>query len=206
MDKYYYLEGKDVCGPLSADELAEKNLKMDSLLCKSGSDNWLKVSDYPELENLRKAFPPAPPKEIQNKKETANLIKKSALQILSVKSISIFFGLIVFGVVAGIIYFYNENGGNILSERNRDQEYINNHKGDTEGYNDYKGEWVYKDESARNAYVAYYSSLNYRNKELKDVREKAQYFGLYTFLSLFLGTIVFQLLKNSVNWVKKNAD
>ena len=94
MKKYYYAVGKKKFGPLSIDDLLEKNLDPDTLIWFDGLPDWAPLSSFPEFDNKTNNQPP-PLKfnENQNAKSYTKII------------ISIIFGLLVIGSGIGI-YVY----------------------------------------------------------------------------------------------------
>ena len=58
MKKYYYAVGKKKFGPLSIDDLLEKNLDPDTLIWFDGLPDWAPLSSFPEFDNKTNNQPP----------------------------------------------------------------------------------------------------------------------------------------------------
>jgi hypothetical protein len=207
MEKYYLLEGKNVLGPFSKNELAERRLTMDSLLCREGSNDWKGVSEFSELNSLKSVLPPPPPpRNIQKKKVLANFIKIKYLQLKSKNVILFFLSLVLSGVVTGCFYFCLISGGwEEYSSYRRLSEYIANNPQEVQMENDYA-----KSFDIRNPGMARGATSLSMQRYFKDRYEwrlkKSFRYGIYAFFLLFFGTVVFVFIKHCVNWVKENAD
>ena len=56
-EQYYLAENGAPVGPMTLDELLDRNLKPDSLVWKPGMEQWMKAAEMPELASQ---FPPEP--------------------------------------------------------------------------------------------------------------------------------------------------
>ena len=63
MKEYFFLKGKDSCGPFTVEQLADKGLISETLIWTEGIENWQKLSNIPELAEVvkLKSVPPPPP-------------------------------------------------------------------------------------------------------------------------------------------------
>lgn len=125
MKKYYLLEGNKVVGPYTIDQLKEKSLRVDTLLCSEGTEEWKKISEFPELGVLKHILPPpAPPRELYKKTTLANSIRYVFSKAYLSKLFTIIGASLILGVVVGIICFYSSSGGNHLRSYNEYHRYI----------------------------------------------------------------------------------
>lgn len=66
MKEYYYIIGKEQKGPVTINELKQKELKSETLIWTEGMENWKRIKDVPDLVvqdivNL----PPPPPSDTE---------------------------------------------------------------------------------------------------------------------------------------------
>ncbi len=70
MKEYFYLEGKEIKGPLTLKEIRSLELSNSKLVWYDGIDNWTPLINVPELNTTLKKYPPPPPIDNQNIKST----------------------------------------------------------------------------------------------------------------------------------------
>jgi hypothetical protein len=207
MERYYLLEGKNVLGPFSKNELEQMKLTMNSLICREGTNDWRGISEFSELNNLRIVLPPPPPPtNIRKKKMLANFIKIKYFQLKSKKMMLFLLYLVLLGLVTSCVYFYLiSDGWKDYKSYRRISEYIANNPHEIQKENDYAESFDRRNpgmtRGATSLSMQRYYKDHYESRLKKSVR-----YGVYAFSLLFFGTVVFLFLKHCVNWVNENAD
>jgi hypothetical protein len=207
MEKYYLLEGKNVLGPFSQDELAKKRLTIDSLLCKEGTYDWRGLSEFSELNSLRSTLPPPPPpRNIQKKKVLANFIKIKYFQIKSKNLILYFLFLALSAVVTGCVYFFLiSDGWKDYSSYRRISEYIVNNPQEIRRENEIAESFDRRNPGMIRGATSL-SMQRYHKDRYESRLKKSFRYGTFAFFSLLIGTVIFAFIKHCVSWVKENAD
>lgn len=119
MERYYLLDGNKVLGPYTLNQMQEQHLTLNSLICREGTEDWKKFSEFSELLSLKSFLPPpAPPKSINRKVILSNSIKlvfskasQRALFIIVIISLC-------FGVGGGLFLFYEDGGSDAMEKYN----------------------------------------------------------------------------------------
>ncbi len=205
MNKYYFLENKNVLGPYTSTELAEKKISINSLICKAGTNEWKNISDYPELDNIKQALPPALPKEIRNKRKIAHFIIETYQKLFSKNALVLLSLFLVLGLLTGLTYFYIiSDGSKNYSKFIEVSEYITSNPEQIQKEDNYVNSLTgWEGAKVRNG--TYHEAQNFYKKQYETALEKAKYYTLYSFLTVIISSILFFIIKNGVNWVKNNS-
>jgi hypothetical protein len=104
MKKYFYSNGKEKYGPYSEDELLTKQLSLETLIWYEGLDEWMSLSNLPELrEKFFKSPPPLPDIENKDIEDYPNNNKKYYF----------FIGIVI--MLVSVFYFYTKKD-NLIDE------------------------------------------------------------------------------------------
>lgn len=202
MGKFYILENTKVVGPFTIAELEGKSLKVNSMLCKQGTDEWKKYSEFPELSILKQNLPPpAPPKEIQKKINTANAIKSVFSNLTSIKLLLLIAISLLSGVIIGSSYFYSSDGsGHLRMYKEYSQKIFEN------------PELVQKQRNYWNnirdgkAHPASWEQSARAHKELYlPYKSRAWSYGIISSIVVFLLIIGYRVIILSSRWIKENS-
>ena len=202
MEKFYILENTKVVGPFTIAELQEKSLKVNSMLCKQGTDEWKKYSEFPELSILKQYLPPpAPPKEIQKKINTANAIKSVFSNLTSIKLLLIIVISLLSGVIIGSLYFYSSDGsGHLRMYKEYSQKIIENpdlvqkQRNYWNNIRDGKvhpASWEQSARAHKDRYLPY--------------KSRAWSYGIISSIVVFLSIIGYRVIILSSRWIKENS-
>lgn len=119
MNKYFYTDGTNKFGPFSKDELRNQKISRRTKVWFYGMDNWLELSDVPELNDLIISIPPEiKTKYISDKsnekKSVINQIRQKLPSINKKKHTASkwFIGTIITLVVSFLIYSFIRNQSN----------------------------------------------------------------------------------------------
>jgi len=200
MGKYYSLEATKVVGPYSIDELKEKNLKINSLLCKVGSDEWKKVSEFPELSPLFDILPPPrPPQQLQRKANFANAIK--IVLSKATNTLLIIFISLLFGIAIGFAYFYNSQGNRHLELYNSFKQQIKERPDIAEQQEEY---WSNITDGKQHP-ASWSQSAKAHWESVQPYKKRAWNYALLSSVLLFASIIGFKAYKLASSWVDKNS-
>ena len=94
MKEYYYVKEGRKIGPLLKEELKAK-ISKDTLVWKDGLENWIKASQFPELNDLFQKEPPPIPNSGTESNDEIGSVKRNALLL---------FG---FTIVMGIMEYFD---------------------------------------------------------------------------------------------------
>lgn len=144
MKKYYYSDGKQQNGPLSKEELQNKDITKDTLVWYEGLTEWTKAGDAEELADLFPNTPTPPPlpeektttpppipqtdslAEEAGDKTASHEIKESKNTKRTIKIIRIIIGIILVSIIAFVVY-ENIDAANRRDNINRIENQEKNH-------------------------------------------------------------------------------
>ena len=102
MKKFYILKENNVIGPYSAEELKDKNLKVNSLLCEEGTEDWKKFSEFEELKLIKGFLPPPPPPRSNDlKARIANALRFVFSKAYLSKLVLLIIACLLIGLISG---------------------------------------------------------------------------------------------------------
>jgi len=88
MKEYYYLEGEEQKGPFSLEDLKSKGLTGETYVWSDDMDNWKKLKDLPDLQQLLKIKrtppPPPPAEQLSSKTEVSGHVHLTKMKEPSV--------------------------------------------------------------------------------------------------------------------------
>lgn len=211
MERYYILENNKVVGPFTVDQLKERPLKVNTLLCNEGKHDWKKFSEYPELNSLKEFLPPpAPPKEIKKKASTANSISYVFSKDFSSKLLIIIGVSLILGVSVGFMSFYMDGGGESLKQYNGYHKVIK--KYNVTNVNTYVSDEMDAElRSSTNwaldrwAFRDILHAESYFKVRYQEVKSHSITYGIVSTIILLLAIIIYFVVTKSANWVKENA-
>lgn len=97
MKEYYIVEEGNPSGPLSYEDLKEKNITKGTLVWARGFEEWKRASEVKELNDLIESKPPPIPNNKLLSKENKNFLTKE-LRIIS--------KLLLYSMTAGLLSFF----------------------------------------------------------------------------------------------------
>lgn len=212
MERYYLLDGNNVIGPFTVDQLKEISLKLDSLICREGTENWKKLSDFSELNNLRPYLPPpSPPKNISRKVAFANSIKIVFSKVYFKKILMIGGAALLIGLAAGLISFYGASEGQVYLERYNEYHSfkLKYDISDTQllisqdamDYLIYNTNWR-KD---RWNFIDLHHAESYYKEQYLQSKSVSILTGIFTPLFIMFFVVLIFVITNFTTWVNKNS-
>lgn len=202
MEKYYLLDGNNVIGPYTVEQLQQKSLKVNSLICQEGTEEWKKISEISELSILKQSLPaPAPPKINQKKAMIADSIKIVFSSSSFFKLFISIMGSIIIGAFVGTVYFYNSDGAIHLEQYTEYTQKIKNNSEIAEMQNEY---WRNVTDGKTHPASWEQSANAYKNLYLP-FKQRAWYYGIIVFIVVFTLQIGYRVFKLSTNWINENA-
>ena len=206
MDKYYFLENKSVLGPYTSTELSEKKINLDSLICKTGTNEWKKIADSPELDSLRQTLRPSLPKEIRNKRKIANFIIETFQKIFSKKTLLILCSFLILGLLTGLSYFYLiSDGSKSYYEFKEISDYITKNPEQIQKEDNYVNSLTGFEGGRVRNWTSHEAQHFYKERYQKSL-EKAKFYAFYSFLFILIITIFLFVTKVAIHWIKSNSD
>jgi hypothetical protein len=198
MSKYYLIENNSIKGSFSILELKEMNIKINSLLCKEGTNEWKKITEFQELDIISKDLLPLLPGNIRLKKRIADSMISFVKTILNKHILLISSVYLLTSILVAVIYFCVVTEG-----ANYYTKYVE--------IKDHLEEVPYVEKNivrpGFNIAVPFYSptNLNHNKFFYESYLDDSQNYFLYTLAFLISTTIIFIGAIKFIYWLNKNS-